>query len=120
MQYERVDCPIRGNELLIRGNELLIRENGLHNSIYDLLMVFFLKISMSLQGFRTPMTNCKRFECVVVSRCTFEKLLVYLYQIKYMYLGPVEEEDVYNAHFMTTYPVKFNVFLQKSSLLLDI
>ena len=29
-----------------------------------------------------------------------------------MYLGPVEEEDVYNAHFMTTYPVKFMFFFK--------
>ena len=52
-------CPIRGNKLQpertscpIRGNVLLIRENGLHNSINDLRMAF-LKIPMSLQGFRT-------------------------------------------------------------------
>ena len=43
MQSERTSCPIRRNELLIRVNELLIR---------DLLMAF-LKIPMSLQGFRT-------------------------------------------------------------------
>ena len=61
---------------------------------------------MSLQGFRTPMTNCKRFEYVVVSRCTFKNYWVYLYQIKYMYVGSVEEEDVYNAHFMT--PTQLN------------
>ena len=60
LQSDRTDCPIRGNECQsertscpIRGNNLLIRENGLHNSLSRFTYVFFLKIPMSLQGFRT-------------------------------------------------------------------